>query len=184
MPFKLRQLIKCLNQGGIIAYPTETVWGLGCLPQHPLALKRLAQIKQRSLQKGFILVSPNIEYCLPYIDPDFHTLAKQCITLDTSRPTTYLIPKSTQVSPYLHGQFTTIAIRISPHPFIHSLCHALHTPFISTSANLHTRPGLNSALLIQRQLGTQLDAIVSGYPDGSGQASRIIHCQTQQVIRA
>lgn len=183
MSFQLRKLTTQLNNGAVIAYPTETVWGLGCLPNNKKALQRLANIKQRSINKGFILVSPNIEHCLPYIDPNFHSLAKKNITLNTKKPTTWLVPKSDHISPLIYGQYNTVAIRISPHPFIHNMCSALSMPLVSTSANVHARPSLNSALRVQRFLGHKLDQIVQGYNNGSGQASTIINLQTLQIIR-
>ena len=183
-PFQLRQRLSLLNAGAVIAYPTETVWGLGCLPNDEQALQHLAQIKRRSLNKGFILVSPNIEYCLPYINSKFHLIAKQHITLNTEQATTWLIPKSQKLSSFISGQFNTVAIRISPHPFIQEMCDNLLTPLVSTSANIHARPSLNSSLLIARHLGHKLDHIVYGYSNGSGQASTIIDCQSQQIIRA
>lgn len=183
-PFKLRQLKAHLTQGAVIAYPTETVWGLGCLPNQHSALEYLADIKQRSLSKGFILVSPNIDYCLPFIDAKYHDLAKKNITLNLKNPTTWLVPKSLQLSSLISGQFSTVAIRISPHPFVKQACEALESPLVSTSANRRARPSLNSTLLVERFLGDRIHFIVKGYPDGSGTASTIINCQNKQIIRA
>jgi len=182
-PFKLRQLTALLESGAVIAYPTETVWGLGCLPNHHAALQHLADIKQRPINKGFILLSPNIEYCLPYVAPQFHSLAVQNIKLNVKRPTTWLVPKSNKASHLISGQFNTVAIRITAHPFINQICHALKTPFISTSANIHSRPSLNSALLVNRFLGGKVSRIIYGYENGSGQASSIIHLESQKTIR-
>ena len=181
--FQLSQLVSRLKDGAVIAYPTETVWGLGCLPNDEFALQRLANIKQRSTNKGFILVSPNIEYCLPFIDPKYHILAIQNIQLNLKKPTTWLIPKAPQTSTLISGQFNTIAIRISPHPFIKKVCDALQMPLISTSANMHSRPSLNSGLLVQRILGAKVDKIIYGYPNGSGQASTIVDCLNNQIVR-
>jgi L-threonylcarbamoyladenylate synthase len=183
-PFQRRQLVSQLNQGAVIAYPTETVWGLGCLPTHPQALAHLAGLKQRSLKKGFILVSPNIELCLPFIQPKFHALAQKNMVFNKQHPTTWLLPKSEQLSVLISGKFNTVAIRISPHPFIQQICLALQMPLVSTSANMHSRPSLNSALLVNRFLGNGIDHIVNGYENGSGHASTIIDAQSNQIIRA
>lgn len=183
MSFQLRQLVRALNNGAVIAYPTETIWGLGCTPNNQTALQRLANTKQRPLKKGFILVSPSIEYCLPYINPSFYSQAKLYVKLNQKKPTTWLIPKARQISPLISGNFDTIAIRISPHPFIKKICHALKTPLVSTSANLRGRPSLNSALLVQKFLGDKIDRIIYGYDKGSGQASTIINLQNNQIIR-
>lgn len=183
MSFKLRQLKAQLKSGAIIAYPTETVWGLGCLPNHQTALKQLANIKQRSINKGFILVSPQIEYCLPYIDSNFHEQAIRDIAQNKIKPTTWLAPKSRQLSSLVSGQFNTVAIRISPHPFIENICQSLQSPLISTSANMHSRPSLNTDLLVQKFLGHKLDQIIHGYNNGSGLASSIVDLESKQIIR-
>ncbi|MBL7002940.1 MAG: L-threonylcarbamoyladenylate synthase [Gammaproteobacteria bacterium] len=182
-PWKLSQLTHDLEHGGVIAYPTETLWGLGCLPNNNQALLKLARIKQRSLKKGFILISPNIKLCLPYIHPKYHALAKQKITLNLKQPTTWLIPKAPSTSTLLSGAFDSIAIRISPHPFIHEACIKLGSPLTSSSVNINKRPSLNSDLLIQRQFGHSLSHIIHGYRSGSGQASTIIDCLSNQTIR-
>jgi len=183
MSFSTRRLISKLKRGAVIAYPTETVWGLGCLPNNQEALQKLAEIKQRSVKKGFILVSPNINFCLPYIKEAFHQQAKENITLNLEKPTTWLVPKSSTTSSLISGQFHTVAIRISPHPFITDICNQLNMPLTSTSANLHSRPSLNSAIGIQRFLGDRVKHIVHGYKSGLGQASTIIDLQSKRIIR-
>ena len=182
-PFQLRQLSAHLKQDAVIAYPTETVWGLGCLPNKQRALSHLAQVKQRSLNKGFILVSPNIELCLPYIDKAYHQLARQKITLNAHQATTWLAPKSGLVSPLLSGQFNTVAIRISPHPFIRELCQLTQQPLVSTSANISKRNTLNSPLLITKQFRHLIHKVIKGYPSGTGLSSHIYDLISDQRLR-
>ncbi len=182
-PFQLRQLTSRLNQGDVIAYPTETVWGLGCLPNNLQALTHLAQIKQRSLSKGFILVSPNIELCLPFIDKAYHQLAQKKIRLNPHQATTWVAPKSALVSPLLSGHFSTIAIRISPHPFINNICQLTQLPLVSTSVNISKKPSLNSSLLITKQFQTLIFKVVKGYLNGSGKSSHIYDLISDERLR-
>lgn len=182
-PFQLRQLSANLKQAAVIAYPTETVWGLGCLPDNQQALRHLALVKQRSLSKGFILVSPNIELCLPYIDTAYHSLARQKIVLNTQQATTWLAPKSSLVSALLSGQFNSVAIRISPHPFIRELCQLTQSPLVSTSANISKRSTLNSALLITKQFKHLIHQVIKAYPNGTGLSSHIYDLLSDKRLR-
>lgn len=182
-PHQLRKLKRVLIQGGIIAYPSETLWGLGCLPRDERALQKLALIKQRPLHKGFILIASDIAYCLEYIHPDFHQMARHKVICNLQQPTTWLVPKSNRTPPLLTGNFPNIAIRISPHPFIRQLCDSIKTAVVSTSANLNRHPSLNSALLIEHNFKRQLAYIVKGYESGNGTASRIKELQTGATIR-
>lgn len=182
-PFQLNKLKLALKQGAIIAYPTETVWGLGCLPNDETALIRLAKIKQRPVHKGFILVASDISYCLDFIHPDFHQQAIKKVICNVQHPTTWLVPKAQGTSRLLSGDFSTIAIRISPHPFIKLLCSKIQAAFVSTSVNINSRPSLNSSILIQKQFGHQLDAIVHGFNAGLGKASKIIDLQSGAILR-
>jgi len=182
-PQRLKQLAYRLKQGAVIAYPTETVWGFGCLANQQAALLRLAQIKQRDNNKGFIIISPNIELCLPYIDLQYHQLSCEKISCNKAQPTTWIAPKSALVSPLLSGQYNSIAIRISPHPFVQDVCSLTQTPLVSTSANLSTKQQLNSALLITRHFRNVLDTIVHGYSDGNGKSSQIFDLISNNRLR-
>lgn len=181
--WQLNQLAKNLKKGALIAYPTETIWGLGCLPNHNQALLDLAYTKRRDISKGFIILSPNIELCLPFITPLQHKAAIQNITTNPSHPTTWLVDKSDIVSPLLSGDSKKIAIRISPHPFIHDLCALTQLPIVSSSANISSRPSLNSGLLIQKHFKNCIDKVVKGYSEGTGQASRIIDLTSKKRLR-
>lgn len=172
-----------LKQGAVIAYPTETLWGLGCLPYLQNSLLRILEIKQRSLHKGMILISSDIKWCFPYIDEKYHSLALQKITINPHQPTTWLAPKSEKVFPEISGNHITVGIRISPHPFIKKISPLIQSPLISTSANLSNHKSLNSAKLIEKQFGQEVDYIVKGEEDGLGHFSRIIDLVSGSILR-
>ena len=120
---------------GVIAHPTDTVYGLACLANNPGAIKTLIDLKQRDLDKGFILLASNVEYILPYIDANLdikliNKLAKQSVI-----PTTYLVPKSETTSSFISGTSEFVAVRITSDPLVCFFCENTGSALISTSAN-------------------------------------------------
>lgn len=171
-----------LQTSGVIAYPTETVWGLGCDPFDGAALTRIMSIKQRDAHKGLILVGANIEqfaFLLEGLAPELI----EKIRTPSNRPTTWLVPHNGKVHPLVHGQFSTVAIRISSHPIVKTLCEQIGGPIVSTSANESGKPTLKNALQIQKFLGPKLDFILSGPLGSHQQASRIIDLHSGRIIR-
>jgi len=118
--------------GGVIAYPTEAVFGLGCLPENSEALQRLLDIKQRPIEKGLILVAANFEQVRPYLAKNIKPTPQQMAPDNV----TWVYPVADNVSPLLRGRFDSIAIRISKHPLVQALCNTLDSPLTSTSANI------------------------------------------------
>lgn len=182
MRWPIYQASKILHNAGVIAYPTETVWGLGCDPFNESALARVIQIKKRDAHKGLILVAASIEqFDFLLHDTDAHTIK----TLKASWPgaVTWLVPHKCRVSTLVHGQFDTVAIRVSSHPMVQQLCKEFGGPIVSTSANFSGKPTVRSAVQAQAVLGQYLDFILSGPVGLANAPSRIIDMQTGRVIR-
>ena len=182
MRWPIYQASNVLQTSGVIAYPTETVWGLGCDPFDNAALERVIQIKRRDAHKGLILVAANIEqFDFLLHDQDESVIEK----LKASWPgaVTWLVPHKNRVPKLVHGQFDTVAIRVSSHPMVQQLCKEFGGPIVSTSANFSGKPTVKSAIQAKCVLGPYLDFILSG-PTGLANApSRIIDMQTGRVIR-
>ena len=117
----VRHFADIIQQGGVIAYPTETVFGLGCDPKQPQAITRLLNLKNRPANKGLILLAATAEQLQPYSDLSL-TQLKQILNTHTDHPTTWLVPKSSAATPLITGDFNTVAIRITQHPHIIQLC--------------------------------------------------------------
>lgn len=171
-----------LNEGAIIAYPSDTIWGLGCHPQNRSALKAIAELKQRPKGKGFILLSNTLEWCLPYINETYHDLALNNIAIIADQPTTFLIPKSHYATDYLVGESDYIAIRITDKPLVRHICDALKQPLVSTSINISGQPSINNLDQIVETFGNQIDIYLDA-EKGSGQASTILNLMTRLTIR-
>jgi len=121
---------------GVIAHPSDTVYGLACLANNPKAIKELIDLKQRELDKGFILLASDVEYVLPYIDENLDINLIKKLSQATSAPTTYLVPKSERVSSLISGSSDLVAVRITSYPLVRYFCENADSALISTSANL------------------------------------------------
>ena len=183
-PWAINRLSQAITQAAVIAYPSDTIWGFGCHPLQLHAVNRILQIKQRSANKGLILLSSSIEFCLPYIDDRLSEQQLSVLEQPGNQPTTWLVPAATDCPVWLRGQYTTIAVRITTHPFIQSICTRIQSPLVSTSANLQGKSPIRNGLQARRQFSRDIDFIVSGYDAGTQQASRIKSLMTGSTIRA
>ncbi|MGL4475614.1 MAG: L-threonylcarbamoyladenylate synthase [Shewanella sp.] len=173
-----------LLQGGVVAYPTEAVYGLGCDPDNERAVQRILAIKQRPWQKGLILVAANLEQLRAYVD--FSKLTAEQLAFAASHwpgPFTFIMPTLTTTSSLLRGEFRSIAVRISAHPVVQSLCLELGKPLVSTSANLAGEAPVVLADDIVNQFDGQIDALILGELGGSLQPSTIMDAISGQVLR-
>jgi len=121
---------------GVIAHPTDTVYGLACLANNPSAIKALIDLKQRDFDKGFILLASDVDYVLPYIDTNLDINLINKLGQRTSVPTTYLVPKSASTSTLISGSSDLVAVRITSEPLVSYFCENTESALISTSANL------------------------------------------------
>lgn len=178
----LRQAAACLQAGGVIAYPTEAVYGLGCDPLDLHAILRLLTIKRRDPAKGLILIADDIERLLPYISIT-DTQRKKLIQ-SWPGPHTWLVPAQDWVPKWLTGQYKTLAVRVTAHPLSIALCREANMPLVSTSANLSGRPPSRNALQVRRHLNRQVDYLLNGQTGGQHKPSSIRDLLTDHLIRA
>lgn len=174
--------LKALHKGGVIAYPTEAVYGLGCDPGNPLALQRILDIKAREANKGFILIAASQDQLTPYLATILPAWQAQ---LDAAwpGPVTFVLPAASTVSPLLSGQRDTLAVRVSAHPLVAQLCNAYGGAIVSTSANLSGQPALNTGQDVQRVFADSIDAIIDGHVGQLSSPTQIIDARTGQRLR-
>jgi len=155
--------IPLLHSGGIIAYPTEAVWGLGCDPGNQQALMRLAALKQRSIEKGLILVAADLAQLDGWARLDTLPGERRQAVLDTwPGPQTWILPAGERAPGWITGAHPGIAVRVSAHPLVQALCRAFAGPLVSTSANLSGQPPPRQREDINPLLLAQIDALVEG----------------------
>jgi len=178
-------IIDVFHQGGVIAYPTEAVFGLGCDPDNELAIKKLLALKNRSKDKGLILLAGNYSQVLPYINDSAIPQDKRYAVLSRwPGPITQILPANKNLSTLISGVFETVAVRITNHPDIVELCKQTGKPIISTSANLSGEPTVNTWQEVEQLFPHQLDYILRGQTLGLTNPSTIINALSGAVIRS
>lgn len=180
--WRVRQVAQEVRRGGVIAYPTEAVWGLGCDPWNPMAVQRLLDLKQRPVSKGLILVAESIDQF------DFVLEGLPRVWLDTLAeswpgPNTWLVPHRQRLPSWITGQHDSVALRVTAHPLVRELC-ALCGPLVSTSANPTGYPSARSRLRVEQYFSGQLDSVLGGYLGGRRHPSVIRDLQTGELIRS
>lgn len=178
----IEQAVCAIRAGGVIAYPTEAVWGLGCDPNNLVAVEKLLAIKQRSMAKGLILIAANIEQFRPFFG-DMTAAQYQLLQDHWPSFTTFIVPASKQVPKWIRGEFSSIALRVSAHPLVQELCETFAGPLVSTSANLSGQPPAQSLEQVLNTLSPSLDFVLPGDLSGESKPSTIIDIHSGKVLR-
>ncbi|MEJ2042331.1 MAG: L-threonylcarbamoyladenylate synthase [Reinekea sp.] len=173
----------CILSGGIIAYPTEGVYGLGCDPFNADAVGRILRIKGRPISKGLILIADNIERLTPYLQP-LTQGQRDKLKQSWPRPTTWVIPHNGILPDWITGGRTTVAVRVTSHPVAAKLCQRTRIPLVSTSANRSNRPALTTSFQVRQHLGKEIDYLLTGQVQTPGHSSTIIDLKSDEYLRA
>ncbi|MDO3381711.1 L-threonylcarbamoyladenylate synthase [Gilvimarinus algae] len=178
----IQRAARVLRAGGVVAYPTEAVWGLGADPANAGAIDRLLSLKHRQRSKGLILIAADVEQVSPWLER--LTPSERATLLDTwPGPNTWLVPNHGLASPWVTGDHQSVALRVTAHPVAAALCRAFGGPLISTSANPQGRPAARTALQVRRYFGAALDDIAPGRTGQRRQPSQIRDLATGHTLR-
>ncbi|MFT4996698.1 MAG: L-threonylcarbamoyladenylate synthase [Chitinophagales bacterium] len=180
---KAELVARAVHAGGVIAYPTEAVWGLGCDPFNEIAVRRLLVLKSRPETKGLILIADTIEVFEPLLE-GITTEQRQKLAESWPGPNTWLVSHGNLLPAWIVGEYSTVAIRVSAHPTVKKLCHAFGGPVVSTSANPSGKPPALDSASVKGYFGEQLDGILEGSVGGAKNPSTIRNLITDQVIRS
>lgn len=181
-PWKLREAARCFQHGGIIAYPTEAIYGLGCDPLNWHAVKRLLQLKRRPVDKGLILIAASFSQLRPFVKP-LSDEQMQPILESWPGPNTWLLPAAEGLPFWLCGKHDTLAVRVTGHPVAAALSMACSSPIVSTSANISTRKPARNSTQARARLDGKTVYIVNGRIGGRKTPSTIRDAETGSVIR-
>jgi len=169
-----------LKSGGVIAYPTEGVFGLGCLPSNDAAVQRLLAIKQRAPSKGLILLAASASQFDGWISlPASISLPAP----DPDNPITWIAPAGEKVTYLIHGDNAGVAVRITTNPVALAICKATGSPIVSTSANLSGQAVAGDQFILHRQFGSLVDYVVPGPCGPSAGPSEIRDLLSGDVLR-
>ncbi|MBU2676979.1 MAG: L-threonylcarbamoyladenylate synthase [Gammaproteobacteria bacterium] len=166
--------------GGVIAYPTEGVFGLGCLPDDIAAVARLLNIKQRDVAKGLILIASSVDQLDGWVPlSDRQSLPAP----EPTRPVTWVVSPGPRVHPLIRGRHAGLAVRLTSNPVAAAICDAVDSPIVSTSANLSGRSTARHRIVLRRQFGARVDYIVPGDCGPASGASEIRNLHSKKVLR-
>jgi tRNA threonylcarbamoyl adenosine modification protein (Sua5/YciO/YrdC/YwlC family) len=185
-PRQLERVAEVLRKDGVIAYPTDTLFGLGCLASRKKAVSRILEIKRREAKKPLSILCADFEMLSRYtrhLDQPTFRLLKQMFP----GPYTALLPASRVVPKYLESKgkaHPVVGLRIPDNRFCLALTRLLGEPIITTSANLADEPTLNTAWEIEEELGHALDFVIDcGQPLGLGSTIVDLTGEEPQLVR-
>lgn len=155
----IQRAARIAGEGGVIAYPTEGVYGLGCRPDDDEAIARLLTIKKRDPALGLVLIAADAEQLQHWIQlPAGMHIPESSL----EHPQTWVVPASSSVPLLIRGNHTTVAARITVHPVAARLCRATRSALVSTSANISGRRPARNVHVLRRTFGHLVDCIVPG----------------------
>ncbi|MEZ5545258.1 MAG: Sua5/YciO/YrdC/YwlC family protein [Lysobacteraceae bacterium] len=173
-----------LKRGGVLAYPTEGVWGLGCDPFNESAVRRVLEIKRRPAAKGMIVIAADAAQLSPWLRWDELALSrKEQIHASWPGPNTWLVPCTPDVPDWLRGEHDTLAARVTAHEPAAALCRAFGGPLVSTSANRASEPPARCFAELDLALLAEVDGVLAGETGGLDSPSTIRDGRSGVVLR-
>lgn len=173
--------VDVLRAGGVIAYPTEAVWGLGCDPFNADAVRRVIALKQRDAGKGLIIIAASLAQIEPWLG-GLNTAQKDAMLATWPGPYTWIVP-APDAPAWLRGDHSGLAVRVSAHAGVQALCSAWGGPLVSTSANRSGEAPLPDAPALRQAFGADLDYILPGALGGDARPSEIRDAVSGVVLR-
>ncbi|MGY1519204.1 Sua5/YciO/YrdC/YwlC family protein [Luteimonas sp. A482] len=181
---RIAEAVAALRGSGLIAYPTEGVWGLGCDPFDEAAVLRLLALKQRSLDKGLILVAASTAQFDDLVDWDrLEPATRDEVIASWPGPHTWIVPVTARVPRWITGAHQGVAVRVSAHPVVAALCSGYGSALVSTSANIGGLPAPRTHEELAADVRAGVEVIVAGETSGLAQATPIRDARSGRVIR-
>lgn len=180
-PASFRSIAAYLKCGGLIAYPTESCYGLGCDPLNRFAVRKLLRLKHRPQAKGLILIASDYRQLVRYLQP-LNESGQARLKADGAKAITYLMPVKNTAPRWLRGSHDTLAVRLTAHPLARQLCRGIKSALVSTSANLSGMRPAKTYAQCQRLFGKQV-WVLPGCVGKRKMPSRILAWADGRIIR-
>lgn len=165
----IKEALEVLKQGGLILYPTDTVWGIGCDATNEVAVKKIYELKKRQDSKSMLVLIDRVERIPSYID-EMPEIAWDILDV-ADRPTTIIYPEAKNLAKNLINKDGTIGIRVANDEFCQKLIFRLRKPIVSTSANVSDNPSPASFDKISKEIKDGVDYIVGWRQDDASKSS-------------
>ncbi|MGQ2982655.1 L-threonylcarbamoyladenylate synthase [Flavobacterium sp.] len=156
---EVHNAFEAIKNGGIILYPTDTVWGIGCDATNPEAVKKIYALKQREESKSMIVLM-NSDRMMHNVFKEIPEVAWQILDL-SEKPTTLILDNPRNVAPNIIAEDKTLGIRLVTEPFCFKLMERMKKPLVSTSANISGRPTPTSFKEIDHHILDGVDYVVN-----------------------
>lgn len=167
MKEEIKKACEVMQQGGVILYPTDTIWGIGCDATNPEAVKRVYEIKKRADSKAMlVLVDSDVK--VDFYVRDVPTVAWDLIEYAT-KPLTIIYDGARNLAPNLLSEDGSIGIRVTREAFSQQLCFRFRKAIVSTSANISGQPSSTHFAAISEEIKAAVDYIVNYRQDEVGQ---------------
>jgi L-threonylcarbamoyladenylate synthase len=175
--------VEVLRKGGVIAFPTDTVYGLGADAFNPTAVARIYEIKNRPRHQPLPVLIADVKQLTALVEP-IPEIAWLLAKRFWPGGLTLILPKANSVPAYLAPE-STIAVRVPNHPVCLALIQHLRNPIIGTSANISGQPSALTAQEVEQQLGEKIDFVIDGGKCPSGKESTILDvtCEPPAILR-
>jgi len=184
-PQPVREAAEAVLRGGVIAFPTDTVYGLSCSLMDPAAVEFVYRLKRRPSHLSVIALLPEADAVHPLVEA-LPEVGEALIKRFWPGPLSIIFEASTLVPLRLRGERNTIALRVPKHPLCQALLEAVGGPLVSSSANLSGQPPCADAQEIVRVFGNQLDVLLDGGPSAANVPSTVVDVSSGrvQLVRA
>ncbi|MCH5216522.1 MAG: threonylcarbamoyl-AMP synthase [Muribaculaceae bacterium] len=167
--------LNALKAGGVILYPTDTIWGIGCDATNAEAVKKIFEIKQRADSKSMLALVDDISMLERYVY-EMPDVAYQLIEAATT-PITIIYDHAINLAPNLIANDGSVGLRVTDEPFSKQLCRQFRRPIVSTSANISGKPAPKSFAEIANEIKEKVDYVVTYRQDET------INCKPSNIIR-
>lgn len=176
--WRIAEAAAVIRAGGLIACPTEGVWGFACAPEADMAIARLLALKRRDRGQGFIVVAASLEQVRPWLS------APQDMLRELREPAdvTWVVPATSEAPPAVRGGRGGIAVRVTRHALLRALCIAVG-PVVSTSANISGAPPVRDRHMARRVFGRKLDMVVAGESGSLGGPTEMRDLLSGEILR-
>ncbi|HEX7029314.1 MAG TPA: Sua5/YciO/YrdC/YwlC family protein [Gammaproteobacteria bacterium] len=169
-----------VRSGGVVACPTEAVYGLSCDPWNETAVRELLALKRRDVSQGLILVAGGL-YQFTSLVGHLSRAQQETLAASWPGPVTWLVPANEHVPAWIRGRHESVALRVTAHPVMAELCRVAGKPLVSTSANRSGEPPARDAETVENHFPGL--PVVAGELGGAGSPSEIRDLETGKILR-
>lgn len=177
--------VAVLREGGLILYPTDTVWGIGCDATDPAAVRRVFAVKRRADSKALITLVADVDSLAAHTSVDRETASRMSAEASDGRPTTVIYPGGRSLAPELLADDGSVGMRLTREAVSSALCRGLGRPLVSTSANISGEPAPAVFKEITREILDAVDYVVEARRDDESRSlpSRVVKIESDGSVR-